>query len=132
MMKLKNVHTFESFIAEAVEKFDSKMDSFDVAIVEGKMKEIFTMAQEADSYEAFKKEVMKAHPTLKQDASLDEWLKDVFDSAQEMDESMKYKAGDKIKWSSPKGIVDDVITGVNGIYYKLKSGGEIPYQSIVE
>jgi len=43
----------------------------------------------------------------------------------------KYKVGDKIKWSSPKGKVEDEIVGIDGIYIKLKSGGSIPYQSIV-
>jgi len=50
----------------------------------------------------------------------------------EMKEDMsKYKVGDKIKWSSPKGKVEDEIVGIDGIYIKLKSGGSIPYQSIV-
>jgi hypothetical protein len=43
----------------------------------------------------------------------------------------KYKVGDKIKWSSPKGEVEDEIAGIDGIYLKLKSGGSIPYQSVV-
>jgi hypothetical protein len=43
----------------------------------------------------------------------------------------QYKVGDKIKWSSPKGEVEDEIVGIDGIYLKLKSGGSIPYQSVV-
>jgi hypothetical protein len=42
------------------------------------------------------------------------------------------KKGHKIKWYSPKGIADDEVEKVNGIYIKLKSGGTIPYQSIVK
>ena len=50
----------------------------------------------------------------------------------EMKENMsQYKVGDKIKWSSPKGEVEDEIAGIDGIYLKLKSGGSIPYQSVV-
>jgi hypothetical protein len=50
----------------------------------------------------------------------------------EMKENMsQYKVGDKIKWSSPKGEVEDEIVGIDGIYLKLKSGGSIPYQSVV-
>ena len=49
-----------------------------------------------------------------------------------MKENMsQYKVGDKIKWSSPKGEVEDEIAGIDGIYLKLKSGGSIPYQSVV-
>jgi hypothetical protein len=50
----------------------------------------------------------------------------------DIDENMsQYKVGDKIKWSSPKGEVEDEIAGIDGIYLKLKSGGSIPYQSVV-
>jgi len=50
----------------------------------------------------------------------------------EMKENMsQYKVGDKIKWSSSKGKVEDEIVGIDGIYLKLKSGGSIPYQSVV-
>ena len=43
----------------------------------------------------------------------------------------KFKAGQKIKWSSPKGPKEDEIEKVDGIYLKLKSGGTIPYQSVI-
>jgi len=44
----------------------------------------------------------------------------------------KWKKGTKIKWSSPNGVLDDMVMGHDGIYIKIKSGGTIPYQSIVE
>ena len=69
---------------------------FESIVFEGKMKEIFTMAQESSNYDAFKKEVLKAHPTLKQDSNLDEWLKEIFNNAQEaMDESSDEKKHEK-------------------------------------
>jgi hypothetical protein len=43
----------------------------------------------------------------------------------------KFKVGQKIKWSSPKGPKEDEIEKVDGIYLKLKSGGTIPYQSVI-
>lgn len=49
----------------------------------------------------------------------------------EIDEMTKFKAGQKIKWSSPKGPKEDEIEKVDGIYLKLKSGGTIPYQSVI-
>ena len=44
----------------------------------------------------------------------------------------KFKVGQKIKWSSPKGPKEDEIEKVDGIYLKLKSGGTIPYQSVID
>ena len=49
----------------------------------------------------------------------------------EIDEMSKFKVGQKIKWSSPKGPKEDEIEKVDGIYLKLKSGGTIPYQSVI-
>jgi hypothetical protein len=46
-------------------------------------------------------------------------------------EMSKFKVGQKIKWSSPKGPKEDEIEKVDGIYLKLKSGGTIPYQSVI-
>jgi len=65
-----------------------------------------------------------------------EWINDFFNNASyespmnEADMS-KFKVGQKIKWLSPKGKVEDEITKIDGIYLKLKSGGTIPYQSVV-
>ena len=50
----------------------------------------------------------------------------------EIDEMSKFKVGQKIKWSSPKGPKEDEIEKVDGIYLKLKSGGTIPYQSVID
>ena len=65
-----------------------------------------------------------------------EWINDFFNNASyespmnEADMS-KFKVGQKIKWLSPKGKVEDEIAKIDGIYLKLKSGGTIPYQSVV-
>jgi hypothetical protein len=42
------------------------------------------------------------------------------------------KPGDTITWSGPSGPVKDKVHKIDGIYIKLKSGGTIPYQSILE
>lgn len=44
----------------------------------------------------------------------------------------KFKPGQKIKWAGPKGEIEDEIKAVKGVYLILKSGGEIPYQSVIE
>jgi len=44
----------------------------------------------------------------------------------------KWKVGTKIKWTSPDGVLDDIVQGYDGIQVKINSGGTIPYKSIVE
>ena len=44
----------------------------------------------------------------------------------------KFSPGQKITWLSPDGPKEDEIKTVKGIYLKLKSGGTIPYQSVIK
>jgi hypothetical protein len=57
--------------------------------------------------------------------------KSIIKKSMQKEDLSQYKVGDKIKWSSPEGEKEDEITGIDGIYLKLKSGGSIPHQSVV-
>ena len=59
-------------------------------------------------------------------------LKSFDEFLNESNEMKNFKPGQKIKWSGPKGEVEDVIKSIDGIYLVLKSGGKIPYQSVIE
>ena len=66
--------------------------------------------------------------------TLDKWEKHVkmykiYESSTDM---KKFKPGQKIKWAGPKGEIEDEIKAVKGVYLILKSGGEIPYQSVIQ
>jgi hypothetical protein len=54
---------------------------------------------------------------------------DVIDEGKDMS---KFSSGQKITWSSPNGPKKDEIEAIKGIYLKLKSGGTIPYQSVID
>lgn len=58
-----------------------------------------------------------------------EYVNETYEKAEPI--MSKFKVGQKIKWSSPKGPKEDEIEKVDGIYLKLKSGGSIPYQSVI-
>jgi hypothetical protein len=88
------------------------------------------------SFETMRKEWPKAKIHIEDGTGMVVW-NESFNEAKVEDMTpeevaSKWKKGTKIKWSSPNGVLDDMVMGHDGIYIKIKSGGTIPYQSIVE